>query len=464
MTRMKPCVLVLAAVGVLLTASPARTDEIQKLMQSVYQKHASALAMVRCEIQNPAGSGSLSGTAICIDPSGVMMTSAISPRVDPEDITSIELTLPGGETKVPAKLMGIDPLTGLAFLQAQGGNFSAVPFLQNSSLQIGDPVCSIGLVSENASLPIEMGAAYVGGFLESPDTVVNVTGGRLSSTGSVVFNTKGQAIGLVSGQPYFNLQTLSRQGAMNLTLRDNSRTVSFLPVEEFAYVLSSIPRDGKVRRLPWIGVGRFSPIRPDLAEAKNINQPAVMIDEVIPGYAADSAGLESRDLIIAVDGKPLKKLATPELVTQAFSRELMRKSIGEDITLTIVSGQERRDVTLKLQPMPKLPDEAPQLFDRRLGVVMREKVMLDKYLDKSQTAQVNGLLVRGVANNSPAALAGLQQGDVVTKINDVPVVKAERAKELIDEALEKVPPADVRMEVQRGTGSETIIIRTTQGS
>jgi S1-C subfamily serine protease len=251
----------------------------------------------------------------------------------------------------------------------------------------------------------------------------------------------------------------SGQGVMNLALRNDDQAITFLPVEEFVFILEKIPQDGQVRRLPWIGVGAFQPLSDVERQANNVQTPAVRIDRVIPGHAAESAGLQNRDIITGLEGNPLEALGSPDLVARNLERDLYRRSVGETVSLTIQRDSQRRTVSLTLEPMPKLPGEAPRFYHRQLGVVLREKVMLDRYLDKGPTANVDGMLVENVTRSGPAHQAGLQQGDVVTAVNGRPVTTAEGLKQIVDAATSQSPPQELRMDIQRGTATQTVVVR-----
>jgi serine protease Do len=432
----------------------------QTLLKGVSHRASGALVQVRCQIKEEIESRTVAGVGICIEKSGLFVTMGLDARIRPDTITKLEVVLPGAEGKsFPAKLLSIDALTGLSFLQVSGAHkWSVVSFQGKSNLSVGDPVVSIGLQLNDPALTPTAGLAYVADKRRTPAWRVSVTGGTLSPVGSVVFNAAGQAIGLVGGQPFQRCQTLSQRGAVSLPLRAEDRTVAFIPVEEFAYVLSNIPQDGKVRRLPWIGVGRFMPVSKDLAEAKGVGTPAVMIDQIIPGRAADKAGLKNRDIIVGFNGSPLEKLASPSLVSENFVRNLMRSS-GNQVTLTVLSGGKTRTVTLPLEPLPKLANEAKRDFHRSIGLLVREKVLLDRYLDKTPAAEADGVLVVAVARRGPAANAGLQVGDVITVINGRAVNTVDPCREIIDKALSKKPPMDLTLTVLRGSGSEKIVIQ-----
>ena len=173
---------------------------------------------------------------------------------------------------------------------------------------------------------------------------------------------------------------------------------------------------------------------------------------------ADKAGLKNRDIIVGFNGSPLEKLASPSLVSENFVRNLM-KSSGKQVTLTMLSGGKTRTVTLPLEPLPKLANEARRDFHRSIGLLVREKVLLDRYLEKTPAAEADGILVVAVARRAPASNAGLQAGDVITVINGGAVKTVEQCRKIIDKALSKKPPTNLTLTVLRGSGSEKIVIQ-----
>lgn len=454
------CILAMA-----MLAAPARADETATAMQQIAAQTGKAFAIVRCQVKLDTGTQVMGGMAVCLDPSGLLMTQAIDPRVNPETITSLEIVLPGVEGKtINARLLGIDPLTGLSFVKAEQPNdWQSVRFQRTAGADPGKQVFSVGVSLQDPAAPLAMGVGYVSTEIRTPGRQVWVTGGMLTAPGSVVFDDQGRAIGLVMAQPLLRYVAPSRQGGLNMALQSLDQAVAFTPVEEFVYILQRIPQDGKVRRLPWIGVGRFQAVSEIEAEANNLNSPAVRVDEVIPGHSADKAGLKNRDLVVAMNGQPLAKLATPDLVASEFVRELMKEGTGKDVTLTVVRDGGRQDINVSLAATPELPNEAPRVFNRQLGLLLREKVMLDQHLDKSPTANVPGMYVVGIGQRSPAAVAGLQQGDLVTAINGQPVRSAEQAGQLIDSFLQQNPPPDIQVAIQRGADSQMIVIRPPAG-
>ncbi|MCK5114030.1 MAG: PDZ domain-containing protein [Phycisphaerae bacterium] len=427
-------------------------DETQTLLQGVAKKAKGSVVVISWTVEGVVSSQSQVGIGVCIADNGWFMTPSISPQTRPDTIKDIKIILPGADhTRIKAKLLGIDPATQMSFIQAEEKrDWNPIAFVKNSKLTLGSQVVSFGINQVDAQLSPKLGTGYISSITYAPGKRLTVTGGELGSLGSVVFDAKMRAIGIVSRQPFDIYQARIKGRTAPMRLRNESLGMTFIPVEEFAYILSRIPQDGKTRKLPWIGVVAFTPLSKDLAEIKGITTPALMLDQVIPGQAAANAGLKNGDIVMSLNGKLLPNLGNPQLTAAEFNRLLMRLPIGSEIQLGIFRNDRQETVKLKLEETPTLPSRAKQFFNKKLGLLVREKVMLDKHIGNDPSAGVDGLLVLGVMPKSPAAKSQIQRGDLITMVSARPVKNVKEFEELIEKALAQKPGSDILFVVQRG--------------
>ena len=450
---------------VLCLALPvAAQADTAKFLASVTAKASGAVAVLKYTVKLETGDRTVLGQAICVgekDGIGVFMTTALNPQMDVGMLTDFELTTPGVDGKtVKAKLLGIDPWTGLGFVQAtEKHTWQYVTFSTKSNLALGQQVASIGLMMGDPSRPVYVGTAYVSAKLRVPGELIFVTGGRLTSTCSPVFAADGQAIGIVGRQLYLSFQTPTRRGTAPIKLRSQQESAFFTPVEEFVHVVQDPPLEGKASRLPWMGVNKFEAVGTELAEILKLDKPAVKVDEVIPGQPAATAGLGNSDIIVEVNGAPLEKLATPEMSVRNFVRKLMRMSPGDKIQIKARSGAKTKDVTITLGDMPTRPNEAPREFIRAIGLLVREKVMLDQFLDKTPEAKVQGLLVLGLARDGASVAAGMKPGDGITNVNRQPVTTVKGFRSIVNTSLTVSRTAPINFLVRRGGQAQLITVK-----
>lgn len=455
---------VLVGMAALMFGAPAPAADVSQALKLVARQAQGALCVVECRILVGGEEIPRSGIGVCIEASGLILTMAIPPQTQVEDIREIVVVPSGPEGKrLRAKLQGLDALSNLAFIRCEDSHpWSAVAFQSAADVSIGDLVVSAGL---NVSVPeksVMLGMGYIANIQKAPNAILRVTGGALSMVGSVVFNAEGRAIGLVTNQPFqpFQIYGGPKGNPQTSLLRNLEQTVSFTPVEEFVELLKSIPSGGTIRRPSWIG-GFFVPVPETLREAKGLTEAGLMLDQVLPGSAADKAGLKNRDVVVGINGGPIPTFGNDELTAGAMRQMIARMNPGEVVTLKVQDAAGTRDVKVTVEVMPLTPNEAPKLLQKTLGFALREKVPFD-LASEDPNAQRPGLIVLAVAERSPAADADLRQGDLVTAIDGKLVSTVAVAEKLLQARLEGAEEAVVPITVQRGEMTETLTLRASK--
>ena len=144
-------------------------------------------------------------------------------------------------------------------------------------------------------------------------------------------------------------------------------------------------------------------------QSKQITQTTT-IGYVIPQSDADSAGFNTGDKIIAVNGKKVNNW-------EELTAELFINTLGQDINVRV----QRNGQTVSLfVPRSKISEETSDRF------------LLPKGLSRPT--------IDSVMNNSPASKAGILSGDVFLKINNVPVYTSYQATTIIKSNKEKNIP------------------------
>lgn len=131
------------------------------------------------------------------------------------------------------------------------------------------------------------------------------------------------------------------------------------------------------------------------------------IDSVATGSPAEAAGWQPGDQIIAVDGEPLTE---PDKIVNAISDHA-----GEEVEVTVQRGSELIETTIT-------PRENPPAGQGATGISFRSD------------GRLSNIAVRDVEPGSPAAEAGIQDGDRITEINGIELAAWAQALALINEA------------------------------
>src|SRR5580692_10879890 len=247
--------------------------------------------------------------------------------------------------KFAARVIGTDRTHDLALLQIDAPDLPPVTLADSTQLNVGQKVYAIGnpfglsgtmtrgIISAIRPIRSEGGAPIEDAI--QTDAAINP-----GNSGGPLLNSSGEVIGINT--------MIASNGA------DQSSGIGFaIPINTAKAVLADLTRYGHVKR-PSLGIVSF-PIGPDLAEQMGLAADAgVLIQKVIPGGAADRAGLRGGnqqaylgntpimiggDLIVAIDGQ---QVTDP----QDISAIMDNHQAGDTISVTILRG--RKEMTLKL--------------------------------------------------------------------------------------------------------------------
>jgi S1-C subfamily serine protease len=256
----------------------------------------------------------------------------------------IEVTL-SNKRKYAAKVVGTDRVHDLALLQIDAPNLAPVTLADSSELNVGQKVYAIGN-------PFGLAGTMTRGIISAIRPIRSVNGAPIEdaiqtdaainpgNSGGPLLNSHGEVIGINT--------MIASNGA------DQSSGIGFaIPINTAKAVLADLTRYGRVKR-PSLGIVSFA-IGPDLASEMGLAvEQGVLIQKVIPGGAADRAGLRGGheqayvgntpimlggDLIVAIDGQ---EVADPQDINALMDKH----QAGDTISVTIYRG--RKEITIKL--------------------------------------------------------------------------------------------------------------------
>ena len=253
------------------------------------------------------------GSGVIVDASnGYVLTNAHVV----ENATNIEVTTKDNR-RLPAKLIGRDPDTDVAVLQVPANNLTAVPMGDSDKLQVGDFVLAIGnpfglgqTVTSGIVSALGRSGLGIEGYEDFIQTDASINPGN---SGGPLVNLNGQLVGI-------NTAILAPGGG-------NIGIGFAVPISMARRVMDQLTRYGEVKR-GRIGV-EIQDLTPDLAQAMNTSHTTgAVIRRVDPGSPADRAGLRNGDVVVAVNGSPVRS-GTQLRNTIGLSR------IGDEISLTL---------------------------------------------------------------------------------------------------------------------------------
>ena len=256
------------------------------------------------------------------------------------------VSLPDGRV-FPAKLLGADPNTDLAVVQISGNDLPVAAFGDARALAVGDWVVAIG----NA-LALPGGPTVSAGVVSALGRTVQEPGEARNQSGPYLFDviqTDAPINPGNSGGPPLNLQgqviginTLAATEAEpGVAAQGIGFAISITTAKPIADQLAATGRAIH----PYVGVS-LTDLTPAIARRLNVSaKNGVVVRSVTSGSPADTAGLQPRDVITAIDGTTVVDQST-------FARLIDSHHPGDAVVITTLRGGQtlQTHVTLAVSP------------------------------------------------------------------------------------------------------------------
>jgi S1-C subfamily serine protease len=244
-----------------------------------------------------------------------------------------------------AKVVGTDRVHDLALLQIDAPNLEPVTLADSSGLAVGQKVYAIGNpfgLAGTMTRGIISSIRSIGGSEGAPIENAIQTDAAINpgNSGGPLLNSRGEVIGINT--------MIASNGA------DQSSGIGFaIPINTAKAVLNDLTRYGRVKR-PSLGIVSYA-IGPDLASQMGLAvDSGILIQKVIPGGAAERAGLRGGnqqayvgntpillggDLIVAIDGQQVSDSQEVDVIME-------KHQAGDTVSVTFYRGHKQ--ITLKL--------------------------------------------------------------------------------------------------------------------
>ena len=266
------------------------------------------------------------GSGFFVDPKGEILTAA-------SVVTGAQkIFIEWQNQRFEARLVGIDrERSNLALLQVTGlppqVRFPALPLDDKVSVDPGSLVIMLGFAGD---LPASPSVGFVGSMAMYRNTPLMMT--RVNTnpgeSGAPFLNARGQVAGVLFGAS------------------------SQLPSMAFA-----LPTRAALRvtaDLRQFGEARYGSLGLNVRQVQLVNatnappQPAIQIEQVVPGTVAEQAGVRSGDLLLSINQKPMRVL--PDLAEAMFYLR-----IGEQTQIQVLRSNQISQILMSVMPRPAPP-------------------------------------------------------------------------------------------------------------
>jgi len=322
-----------------------------------------------------------------------------------EDMDEITIRLLD-KTEYDAAIIGRDPKSDLAVLQIDARGLSDLDFGDSDDLRVGEWVIAVGSpFSANLSHTVTAGIVSAKGrgniiqgdvyedFIQT-DAAINP-----GNSGGALLNSGGELIG-INTAIYTNGFDRSNKG------------VGFaIPANMVKRVMSDLIDHGKVLR-SWIGV-QIQPIDESSAQAMGLNtRKGALVADVVDEGPAEKAGVETGDVILEFNG--VKVNSVDHLRNTVSASKPNRR-----YDLLIIRDGKKKTLKVRLEEMPGdevlLASSSPPRDTNALGIEVSE-LNRNTRREFGISARDEGVVVTQVAEGSAAFDAGIQAGDLITRV------------------------------------------------
>lgn len=239
------------------------------------------------------------------------------------DAEEVRVTLLDGRWFV-ARRIGSDPETDVAVLEIAASGLREIEFADSERLRVGDFVVAIGNpfgLGQTVTSGIVSALGRTGlmpeGYEDFIQTDASINPGN---SGGALVDSRGRLVGL-------NSAILAPSGS-------NVGIGFAVPSNMARNVMRQVVEHGEVRR------GRVGllvqTLTPDLAEAMDLpRKTGALVSQVSPGSPAARAGIERGDVVVAMDGEPVRSSAD-------LRARVGMLPVGQEVVLVVLhDGVER---------------------------------------------------------------------------------------------------------------------------
>jgi serine protease Do len=344
----------------------------------------------------PAPRAGGTGSGFIISQDGYVVTN--HHVVDGADAVIVRLS---DRREFDAEVIGTDQRSDLALLRVEADGLPFLSLGNSEELKVGQWVLAIGspfgldysvtagiVSAKGRSLPTERGENYVP-FIQT-DVAINP-----GNSGGPLFNLAGEVVGV-------NSQIFTRSGG--------SIGLSFaIPARVVRNIVKQLRVNGAVVR-GWLGVS-IQNVDRTLAESFDLDRPrGALVAQVGGNSPAERAGIESGDIIVAVDNAPIEVSADLPHVIGLIAP-------GDVVDIAVIRDGDEKVLEVEIGALDA--DEVPRVVTSTaepgtvslLGMTVKE---LEESAESGPAVR-GGVVVSSVEPDSPAFEGGVRAGDILTR-------------------------------------------------
>ena len=209
-----------------------------------------------------------------------------------------------------------------------------------------------------------------------------------------------------------------------------------IPINMVRQIVDQLIEFGEVRR-GMLGV-IMQDLTPELSKAFGLKRHnGVVISKVIENSAAEEAGLKAGDVVISINGSPIKS-------SSAMRNVVGMLRVGEKMKMEVIRDNRRKIITAVIKDKEDEAVAGKKVHARLAGAT----------IEQLNEAGDDYLIVAEVEQNSPAWNSSIRKGDIILSVNRIPVKTLEEFKKVVGNR-----DKQILLNIQRGRSALFILIQ-----
>ena len=380
------------------------------------------------------------GTGVIVTKDGYILTNrhVVIPQEMPipRNLLKIRVQVPGNENYVEARIIDFSLDSDIAVLKVDGKDLPHATLADSAQVKVGDVAFALGApfgIDKTVTMGIisaKRNDEVVSG-MEKQELLQTDASINPGNSGGPLIDADGRVIGI-------NTAIYTRNGG-------NMGIGFAIPINNAVAAADALSRPRG-----YLGVG-LSPINRRLASYLRIKGGA-FIANIQKGSPAARAGLNGQDIIYKIDGKEV-------LNDEELLREIAQRPPGKTITLNLFRDEIQKEVRIILGERPNnfLPEAAGATIPAEVSgeSIAGMKLIPIAEADRAELRlSQGGLVITNLEPNTPAANGGLQEGDIIIRINGrQPATPEEAAAALADSK-----SGSSMLHVRRGNATRLFVV------
>jgi len=331
-----------------------------------------------------------------------------------ENAIKVDIISLSGE-EYEAEIVGADPRTDLALLKVKGNSLPYLVLGDSSTLRVGEWVLAVGNplgLSHTVTAGIvsakgrQLGGG--GGTPDYQDFIQTDASINRGNSGGPLINMRGDVVGI-------NSMIISPSGG-------NVGIGLAIPTSLAQGVIKQLKEKGRVVR-GYLGVS-IMVITDDHMKLLNLKtKEGALISSVEPDTPAEKAGLKRYDVILKLNGEPIKDRNDVRF-------KVAEVEPGTEVELTIIRDGKEKNVKLEVAERDPEPETTKTVSpDKDIGITVQE--MTPRIASRYGFRTEEGLIITEVKQYSEAHRQGLEKYDIIVEVNRKPVRSVDDLEEEI---------------------------------